>query len=246
MKKHLPLIIILALILATTTFAASNTKTAQLYYNNIKVSLNGASIPLNGNNEPFIIDGTTYLPVRAISEALNLQVDWDASSNTVRLTTSDYAQVKRGYNRSSPAPIGVTQEFKDSWFLNDYTGTATVNYIKRGEEVEQMVLEENYFNDPPEEGMEYILANITVSIKTTQKEGSVDINHYSFDCFSNAEVKYSTPSVVAPSALSASMYSGGTATGNVIFEVSKNDPMPKIAIGRSGFAGYGGTWFALY
>ena len=54
---------------------------AALDYNNIKISLNGQTITpkdANGNTvEPFAISGTTYLPVRAVGEALGLDVDWD-------------------------------------------------------------------------------------------------------------------------------------------------------------------------
>ncbi len=35
--------------------------------------------------EPFIIDGTTYLPVGGISNVLGLDVDWDGASGTVIL-----------------------------------------------------------------------------------------------------------------------------------------------------------------
>jgi hypothetical protein len=33
--------------------------------------------------EPFIVNGTTYLPVRAIAEALGMKVQWDNSSKSV-------------------------------------------------------------------------------------------------------------------------------------------------------------------
>lgn len=61
----------------------------QLYYNDIKVRLNGKVLDLKDANgkkvEPFIIDGTTYLPVRAVGEALGLNVTWDGSTSTVIL-----------------------------------------------------------------------------------------------------------------------------------------------------------------
>ena len=37
--------------------------------------------------EPFIIDGTTYLPVRAVSSALGLDVSWNDQTKTVELNT---------------------------------------------------------------------------------------------------------------------------------------------------------------
>lgn len=68
-------------------FADSLSKTVTAVYNNIKIVIDGKKITpkdANGNTvEPFIIDGTTYLPVRAVSEALGKEVDWDGTSNTV-------------------------------------------------------------------------------------------------------------------------------------------------------------------
>lgn len=66
-------------------------QTAALDYNNIKVTLDGQAVALvdaNGNAvEPFAINGTTYLPVRAVSNALGLEVGWDQPSKTVILET---------------------------------------------------------------------------------------------------------------------------------------------------------------
>lgn len=74
---------------ASPAFAASLTKSAQLVYKNIKITLNGQTVTprdVDGNVvEPFIIDGTTYLPVRAICNALIIGVKWDESTNTVML-----------------------------------------------------------------------------------------------------------------------------------------------------------------
>ena len=44
---------------------------------------------VNGNETyPFIYEGTTYVPIRAIAELFNASVNWDASSNTVSIVTS--------------------------------------------------------------------------------------------------------------------------------------------------------------
>lgn len=76
-----------ALLLCSATFAENVQKTITAFYNNIKIVVNGETITpkdANGNVvEPFIVDGTTYLPVRAISEALGEEVDWDGATSTV-------------------------------------------------------------------------------------------------------------------------------------------------------------------
>lgn len=58
-------------------------------YSGIKITLDGKTIiPKDANGtvvEPFAVDGTTYLPVRAVADALGLGVEWDGANNTVVL-----------------------------------------------------------------------------------------------------------------------------------------------------------------
>lgn len=75
--------------MVTSVFALSETVSKNLLYKDIKITLDGNElIPLDANGtyvEPFAIDGTTYLPVRAISNALGLTVGWDQKTSTVIL-----------------------------------------------------------------------------------------------------------------------------------------------------------------
>lgn len=93
MKKRiisLCLVVALLFALTTTVSAIANTITAQLTYRDIKITLNDKVInskDASGKTiEPFIMDGTTYLPVRAVAEALGLDVNWDPATSTVALT----------------------------------------------------------------------------------------------------------------------------------------------------------------
>lgn len=52
-------------------------------FNNIKIVVDGKE--LKTDKEPFIYEGTTYLPVRAVGEAVGKNVTWDAASKTVVL-----------------------------------------------------------------------------------------------------------------------------------------------------------------
>ena len=59
----------------------------------------------NGNYvEPFIIDGTTYLPVRGIASALGLNVGWDGATKTVLLTTPESTPGPTPERALEPAP----------------------------------------------------------------------------------------------------------------------------------------------
>lgn len=68
-------------------FAKNIQETINAVYMNVKLVIDGEEITpkdVNGNVvEPFIYNGTTYLPVRAIGEAFNKDVHWDGETATV-------------------------------------------------------------------------------------------------------------------------------------------------------------------
>lgn len=99
MKKHFSaksfvlglLISALAFSLMTTAIAASRSKQVTAEYPGVKISVNGEIVtPTTADGtevEPFIIDGTTYLPVRGVASLLGADVGWDQETKTVILTT---------------------------------------------------------------------------------------------------------------------------------------------------------------
>ncbi len=84
--------IITASIGGTLALAESFSKQIEAVYNDIKIVVNGEQItPQDGNGnsvDPFISDGTTYLPVRAVASALGQNVEWNGETNTVYLRDS--------------------------------------------------------------------------------------------------------------------------------------------------------------
>lgn len=93
MKKNtLFKIVVCALAAIALTFgvvASTGTKTIDIIYRNIKIMIDGAEyVPtdVNGNVvEPFIYNGTTYLPVRAVANAFDKEVKWDGENSIVYL-----------------------------------------------------------------------------------------------------------------------------------------------------------------
>lgn len=89
MKKRKILVAVLccSLALVTAAYATNATKTIQAAYMNIKLVIDGVPVTPKDSNgttvEPFIYNGTTYLPVRAVGEALGKQVGWDGKTKTV-------------------------------------------------------------------------------------------------------------------------------------------------------------------
>lgn len=72
-----------------TVFATSGSKKIDVIYDNIKIVLDGQTLdPKDANGqkvEPFIYNGTTYLPVRAIGNAIGKDVSWDGVEKVVYL-----------------------------------------------------------------------------------------------------------------------------------------------------------------
>ena len=90
MKKQLIIISTAAIIItAGTVCAAPVTKMLEAHYNDIKLEINGnLTEPKDADGnivDPFIVDGTTYLPIRAIAEALDKNVSWYGDNATVKI-----------------------------------------------------------------------------------------------------------------------------------------------------------------
>ncbi len=72
-----------------TVFAATGLKTIEVSYDNIKIYKDNVLCELkdaNGNVvEPFIYNGTTYLPVRGTAGLADMEVSWDGATKSVYL-----------------------------------------------------------------------------------------------------------------------------------------------------------------
>ena len=133
MKKKLRKILAIGLLLAISltmffglslTVRASNVrKTLDVVYRDVKIVIDGIQITprdVNGTFvEPFIYQGTTYLPVRAVTEALGEEVGWNQDTGAVSITTKaekalyeteDIKQVLE--NSILPVPEGGTNAHK--------------------------------------------------------------------------------------------------------------------------------------
>ena len=80
----------LLLVSAIGTAAATVGKQlVEISYKDITITLDGEDVDLadaNGNPvEPFLLNGSNYLPIRAAAEALGLEVGWDGDTHTIIL-----------------------------------------------------------------------------------------------------------------------------------------------------------------
>lgn len=122
-----------AVILCTGSVLASPlTEMIEVTYNNIKLNIDGKEIipkDVNGNLiEPFIHDGTTYLPIRAVSEALNKKVSWEETTSTVNVVSDIQLSTEREqYEKGEIVyenPLSNENDVKD-WVME---GRASVTF----------------------------------------------------------------------------------------------------------------------
>lgn len=72
-------------LLANTSFAAATKKNLEVYYNNIKVKYNNQEVSIDASLEPFLVDGSTFIPLRKMGEVFGKKVTWDAATYTVNV-----------------------------------------------------------------------------------------------------------------------------------------------------------------
>ncbi|RAV18807.1 stalk domain-containing protein [Paenibacillus contaminans] len=139
----------------TAAFADPVTKGITAVYNNIKIVVDGTTVTPRDSEgnvvEPFIYDGTTYLPVRAVASALNKPVDWDGKTNSiiigqrtdgtsVPLTSLNYARVSFSMSNvhinqwNNQKPFTLAGKQYDTGIAFDYTpnflgGNDGVNFV---------------------------------------------------------------------------------------------------------------------
>lgn len=109
----------LAASLAVPAAAVTGSRPIQANYTDIKVMLDGEFLVLTDANgktvEPFAVDGTTYLPVRAVAGALGLGVEWLAETSTVALTSGGEKTTKTTQDpaKGRTINIGLSADYAD-------------------------------------------------------------------------------------------------------------------------------------
>jgi len=125
-------ILIGAIIASGFVFAKQASETINVIYDNIKILIDGKEYQptdANGNVvEPFVYNGTTYLPVRAIANAFDKEVDWEPQTSTVVLGSKNYDWLDQmGY-----IEYETTEGFNKIGTISNGTKTTQDNLVDRG------------------------------------------------------------------------------------------------------------------
>ncbi|WP_181186153.1 stalk domain-containing protein [Alkalicoccus urumqiensis] len=85
-RKVLVWLVLIAIFAAGTGAGAATSKMIEVYYNVNDIKINGESaMPSNPDNNPFIYNGTTYVPLRFVSQELGETVKWDGATKTITI-----------------------------------------------------------------------------------------------------------------------------------------------------------------
>lgn len=226
----------------TITLRSNKGTTISLKIGDINASIitpTGENKQYNLNVAPEIVNGTTMVPIRFISENMDCAVNWNANNKIVDIVETE----NNGYNRTNPAPVGTT--------LIDFgerTGTKaviTLLSVERGDSVFQKLYESNRYNDLPKDGNEYIAAKFKITLNNIPNDQSIEVTKYLFTAFSSDNAEYPrAPYLSFSNKLEGQIYNEGTLEGYIIFEVSKEDKSPVVVFDPNQ-DGTGGAWFKL-
>lgn len=122
--------------LTTTSLAATVTEQISAAFMDIKIVLNGETLtPTDATGatvEPFIYNGTTYLPVRAVGEAFGLDVTWDGDTNTVYLGDVPVAETTTETATSTTTPtLGESNALSKAYSYLNYSAFSYTGLIKQ-------------------------------------------------------------------------------------------------------------------
>lgn len=126
-------IVIGATLVNGTVFAKNMQQMLSAYYKDIKIVVDGVLVEpkdSNGNPiEPFIYNGSTYLPVRGIGEAFGKEVEWDGDTSTVYVGGIQ-KPAKEVYLYDKPyLECDIPAEFEAGEFVNLRAGDIERNNI---------------------------------------------------------------------------------------------------------------------
>ncbi len=130
-KKFIVLGLLASIMFSCAVFASTGTQNISATYDNIKIVVDGRTV--NASAEPFIYNGVTYLPVRAVGEALGKEVSWDSSTNTIYLgdvPKTENSQQDNNAQKDTFVVSNVKREYMSGIGMYKVFGEITNNYDK--------------------------------------------------------------------------------------------------------------------
>lgn len=211
-----------------------------------KVLVNGKEF--TSDPPPLEVDGRTYLPLRAMGDALGVPVKWNEELRQAEVGNSAPVANNNEYSRTNPAPLNTVQKYTKTseWSDEDnYTVSVRILETVRGDKAYEALKKKSSFYSKPDDGYEYMNVKIAFSVIDTKGDFSITPSQYDFTAFSsnNEESPQNIYSSLDP-VLTGALYKGGNTEGWITIMVKKDDKSPKLAYGLD-YNGAGGIWFSL-
>lgn len=131
--------------------------------------------------------------------------------------------------RSNPLPFGDTITVKENIYddsFNAYASSFEITLLEviRGDEAWKVIEEENPYNEPAEEGYEYVLVKAKGVLTESETEDDfLWASSMNFDFVSSGGEVYDWVSVVTPNEFEKELYNGGTVEGYISGQVKTGD-----------------------
>ena len=194
------------------------------------------------------VDGRTYLPLRAMGEALNVPVSWNEALRQAEVGHTASTAEKNQYSRSNPAPLNTIQTYISSsdWLETDnYTVSVRILETVRGDKAYSALKKKSSLYPKADDGYEYMNVKVALSVVNTEGDFAIQPSQFDFTTFSsnNEESPTNYYASIDPD-FTGSLYEGGNTEGWITVMVKKDDANPKIAYGLD-YNGSNGIWFSL-
>lgn len=235
------------LIVSSIAIYAAETTQIEVLMNQINIAINGTTVGKigedyqlsNGEFVPntLVYKGTTYLPMRKVAELLGKDVSWDGNTTTAGINDKiavepETVVPQTGVNlsdtansRTNPLPLGSSVLVNcDDYSSGKYQIEIALKNVIRGEEAWNMVYTANQFNDPADEGFEYLLGNFEIKVIKTVDDAQIKISETDFETVSSDGVVYEMDWSVDPEpSIASELYQGSSTMGYSTLLVSIGD-----------------------
>jgi len=127
-------ILAVAILLPTGAIMASAQTTANRTVSTARLFVDGNEVATSqGGNEPFIIDGTTYLSIRALSIALGVDMSWRPETSSVYIGNAPETQTILiagvTFTTDEVLAIGIPEDFT-TYVGDEFTGLPLVDVLR--------------------------------------------------------------------------------------------------------------------
>lgn len=120
-KRIITVLLSLAIVLGMAVPAEATTavKPINVAYSDLRIYVNGNVVSMQANEEPFIYEGRTFVPIRLVAEALNLDVEWIDLLKTVKITGADANSLTEKDKEINDLKLQLSQKNQEIQSLKD-------------------------------------------------------------------------------------------------------------------------------